>query len=256
MNLITIGNRTFSKVLCGTNAFWGHSHFSEARNAEYQQRFNDETIDRTIQQSIDLGVNTVESGANERIVSILARLRDRNPTPIRFVGSTRIDETSVMKSHQQKLSFLIENRADICVVHSQYVDRPNQREGIGGLERMIDQIHAAGLLAGISTHRVETIALCEKMNYGIDTYLFPLNLLGFAYPEYEGHETVQERVNIVRSVAKPFILLKVLAAGRIPPSEGLPFIAENAKANDLISLGFGSGNEVAESLKLVEKLFA
>jgi hypothetical protein len=160
-----------------------------------------------------------------------------------------------MKTHEEKLSFLIVNRADICVVHSHYVGRPNKGDSIGGLEQMIDKIHAAGLLAGISTHRVETIELCEKRNYGIDTYLFPLNLSGFVYPEYQGRETVQERVNIVRGVAKPFILVKVLAAGRIPPSEGLPFIAENAKANDLISLGFGTEDEATESLKLIEKLF-
>ena len=255
MKQISIGNRTFSKILCGTNAFWGHSHFSEARNEEYRQRFNDENIAKTIQKSINCGVNTVESCANGKIISILACLRARNKAAIRFVGSTRIDETSEMKSHQQKLSFLIENKADICVIHSQYVDRPNQGYGIGGLERMIDQIHNAGLLAGISTHCIKTIERCETMKYEIDTYLFPLNLSGFAYPGYKGPETVQDRVNIVRSIAKPFILLKVLAAGRIPPSEGLPFVAENAKTNDLISLGFGSEEEVNESLQLVEKLF-
>lgn len=255
MKQVTIGNRSFSKVLCGTNAFWGHSHFSEARSTEYLRHFDDETIERTIQHSVNLGVNAVESCANERVVSILSRVRERNPAPIHFVGSTRIDETSELKSHQQKLSFLIQNRTDICVVHAQYVDRPNQGDSIGGLEEMIAKIHAAGLLAGISTHRVATIELCENRKYGIDTYLFPLNLFGFVYPGYKGRETVQERVNIVRAVAKPFILIKALAAGRIPPSEGLPFIAASAKANDLISLGFGTEDEVTESLKLVETLF-
>ena len=255
MKQVTIGNRSFSKVLCGTNAFWGHSHFSEARSAEYRRYFDDETIERTIRHSVNLGVNAVESSANERIVSILSRVRKRHPAPIHFVGSTRMDETSELKSHQQKLSFLIQNRTDICVVHAQYVDRPNKADSIRGLEEMIDQIHAAGLLAGISTHQVATIELCENRNYRIDTYLFPLNLSGFVYPGYQGRETVQERVNIVRAVAKPFILLKALAAGRIPPSEGLPFIAANAKANDLISLGFGTEDEATESLKLVEALF-
>jgi len=255
MKHVTIGSRSFSKVLCGANAFWGHSHFSEARSAEYLRYFNDETIERTIRHSITLGVNAVESCANERIVSILSRVRKGNLAPIHFVGSTRIDETSELKSHQQKLSFLIQNRTDICVVHAQYVDRPNKGDSIGGLEEMIDKIHAAGLLAGISTHQVATIELCENRNYGIDTYLFPLNVSGFVYPGYKGRETVQERVNIVRAVAKPFILIKALAAGRIPPSEGLPFIAENAKANDLISLGFGTEDEASESLKLVEALF-
>ncbi len=91
---------------------------------------HDEMIERTIQRCVSLGVNTVESSANERIVSILSRVRGRNAEPIRFVGSTRIDETSPMKSHQEKLGFLIERRADICVIHAQLVER--RREQVVG----------------------------------------------------------------------------------------------------------------------------
>ena len=255
MKQVAIGNVFFSKVICGANAFWGHSHFSEARDAEYLARFDDEGVTRTIQRCISLGINTVESGANERIVSIVSQLRETNPQPIRFAGSTRIDETSEIKSHQQKLAFLIENQADVCIVHAQYVDRPRKGDAIGGLGLLIDKIHDAGLLAGISTHRVDTVELCERQGYGIDTYMFPLNLSGFVYPGYEGTDTVQERIGIVQNTPKPFILIKTLGAGRIPPSEGLQFIAENAKPNDLISIGFGTEDEVTESVELAEKLF-
>ena len=255
MKQVTIGNRTFSKVICGTNPFYGHSHFSEARNAEYLGRFDDTTVERTIRQCIRRGVNTVESPANQRIVSILSMLRDGSPQPVHFVGTTRIDETSDMKSHQRKLAFLIENRAEICVVHSQYVDRPRKAGSIEGLERLIEKIHGAGLLAGISTHRVQTIELCETQGYGIDAYMFPLNLSRFVYPGYDGNESVQERVDVVRGVSKPFILIKALGAGRIPPKEGLQFLAENAKPNDLISLGLASEQEIDESLGLIETMF-
>jgi len=255
MKEVTICNRVFSKIICGTNPFYGHSHFSDARNAEYLGRFDDETIERTIQRCISLGINAVESSANERIFSILSRLRDKNPESIHFVGSTRIDETSDIKSHQQKLSFLIENRAEVCVVHAQYVDRSGKGDDIRGLPQFIEKIHDAGLLAGISTHRVETVELCERQGYGIDTYLFPLNLSGFVYPGYEGMESVQERINIVSNTPKPFILIKTLGAGRIPPDEGLQFIAENAKSNDLISIGFGTEDEASETVELVEKYF-
>ena len=255
MKQVNMGNLRFSKAICGTNPFYGHSHFSDARNAEYLGRFDDDAIERTMAQCVGLGVNTVESCGNERIMTILSRLREATPGPIHFVGSTRIDETSEMESHQEKLSFLIENRAAICVVHAQYVDRPRKGNSIGGLARLIDKIHAAGLLAGISTHRGETVELCENQGYGIDTYVFPLNLLGFVYPGYEGRETVQDRVAIVRGVCKPFILIKALGAGRIPPDEGLQFVAENSKPNDLVSIGFGTEEEAMESLQLVEKHF-
>lgn len=255
MKQVTIGNLVFSKIICGSNPFYGHSHFSAARDVEYLDRFDDETVERTIQRCISLGINTVESSANERIVSILSRLRDKNPASIHFVGSTRIDETSDIKSHQQKLSFLIEHRAEVCVVHAQYVDRPRSGDSIEGLPRLIEKIHDAGLLAGISTHRVETVELCERQGYGVDTYLFPLNLSGFVYPRYEGTESVQERISVVRNTRKPFILIKTLGAGRIPPAEGLQFVAENAKPSDLISIGFAAEDEVSEAVELVENLF-
>jgi len=255
MKQVTIGSLTLSKIICGANPFYGHSHFSDARDAEYLGRFDDEMIERTIRRCVSLGVNTVESCGNERIIAILSRLRERNPDPIHFVGSTRIDETSDIRSHQQKLAFLIENRAEVCVIHAQYVDRPREEDRIGGLQRLIDKIHDAGLLVGISTHRVDTIELCERQGYGVDIYLFPLNLSGFVYPGYKGTETVQERVDVVQNTPKPFVLIKTLGAGRIPPSEGLPFIAQNAKSTDLISIGFGTEDEVTESVELAEKLF-
>ena len=255
MKQVAIGSLSLSKIVCGTNPFYGHSHFSAARNAEYLRRFDDQTIERTMQRCIGLGINAVESCANERVISILARMRSKHAEPIHLVGSTRIDETSEIKSHQQKLSFLIENRAEVCVVHAQYVDRPRKGDAIDGLPQLIEKIHNAGLLAGISTHRVETVALCERQGCGIDTYLFPLNLSGFVYPGYEGTESVRERISIVRNTPKPFILIKVLGAGRIPPDEGLQFVAENAKPTDLISIGFATEDEVSEAAELVENLF-
>jgi hypothetical protein len=85
--------------------------------------------------------------------------------------------------------------------------------------------------------------------------MFPLNVSGFVYPGYDGDESVQERVDVVRGVSKPFILIKALGAGRIPPKEGLQFLAENAKPNDVISLGLASEQEIDESLGLVEAMF-
>ncbi len=254
MKQVTIGSRKFSKIICGTNPFYAHSHFSKARTAEYSARFDDATIEKTIQRCISLGINTIESSANERIICILSRLRVKNPEAIHFIGSTRIDETSSIRNHQEKLAYLIEHRADICLIHAQYADRPRRGDGIEGLDRLIDRIHEAGLLAGVSTHRVETVKFCEKQNYGVDTYMFPLNSAGFAYPGYTGTETVEERIDVVRNTPKPFILTKTLGAGRIPPDEGLQFIAENAKPGDVISIGFGTEDEVTETVELAEKL--
>ena len=255
MKQVKIGNLQFSKVMCGTNPFYARSHFSEARNAEYRARFGVRRIEQMIRHCISKGVNAVETSASERILRIVQQIRATTETDIHLVGSTRIDKTSGMKSHGEKLSFLIQNGAGICLIHSQYVDRPRRQDTIRGLDRFVDRIHEAGLLAGISTHEVDTVELCEKKNYGIDVYMFPLNPLSFAHEKYTGNETVQQRIDIVLGVPKPFILIKALAAGRIPPADGLQFVAENSKPNDLLSIGFGAEEEIDECIQFVEKYF-
>ena len=254
MQQCAIGNRTFAKLLCGTNAVYARSHFSAAKDAEYQARFTDDGICALLRRCAALGIDTLETSANERIWNLLDRLRSAEQIHFKTIGSTRIDGTSDIKSPERKLRFLLERKADICVIHAQLADSPRKGE-IAGLRKRVDQIHAAGLLAAISTHRVETVLHCEACGYGLDTYLFPLNLAGFVYPGYDGHETVAERAAVVRQVNKPFILMKVLAAGRLPPDEGLSFIAEHAKPTDLITIGFGSIAEAEECVAIAGRLW-
>lgn len=250
MKTVTIGNKQFSKMICGTNAIYARSHFSTARDNEYKARFTDNYIEEMINFCIDNGVNCVETSANERIWNIFNRIQSKKNFLI--IGSTRIDDTSLMKSHQGKLNFLIEKRVDMCVVHSQFVERPTSIYEIKGLQRLIDKIRDSGLLVGISAHQISIIELCEK-KYDIDAYLFPLNSTSFVYPGYKDKESVSDRIATVKGIEKPFILMKTLAAGRIPPEEGLSFVLDNSKESDIISLGIGSIEEAKESIELVNK---
>jgi hypothetical protein len=247
---VLINGKSFSKVVLGTNAIYGRSHFSGARSTEYENRCTDEYVALLIETCMRFGVNAVESSANERIQRIVTDLRRKCEQPLRFIGNTRKDETSTM-GHKEKLDFLLEVRADLCVIHAQFADRPRRDKRIGGLRRLLDEIHAAGLIAGISTHRISTVEICEEQGYGVDVYLFPLNESGFVYPGYDGHETAKERIDTVMNTPKPFVLMKTLAAGRIPPEDGLSFALENSKETDIITLGLSSVEEAEESLSIV-----
>ena len=255
MQTVTIKGKAFSKVVLGTNAIYGRSHFSEARDLEYSHRNTDAYVLKLIEKCIEYGVNAVETSANERITKLVSKIRENGHHPFYLIGNTRIDQTSQMKSHQEKFDYLIDQKSDICIVHSQFVDRPGTEEKINGLERLLDKIHEAGLIAGISTHKISTISLCERLGYDIDVYLFPLNMTGFVYPEYTGNETVADRIKLVQNTQKPFLLMKTLGAGRIPPDEGLRFVVENSKSNDIITLGLSSLEEAEESLGIIQDHF-
>jgi hypothetical protein len=256
MRKVNVGGVLMSRLVCGSNPFNARSHFSGARDAEYATRFSDAAVVEFLEHALDLGLDTYENSASERAWEVVNRLRLRRSEPVHFIGSTRIDDSSPMRSHAQKLRFLIEHRAELCVIHAQHVERERSGGEIPGLERMLDEIHEAGLLAGLSLHRIETVERCEAKRYPVDAYLFPLNLTGFVYPGYPGCETPEERAALVRGVSRPFVLMKVLAAGRLPPQEALPFVFEHAKPNDLVSIGFGTREELEETVRLAEQWLA
>lgn len=253
MRTVRLGSLELSRLVCGSNPFNARSHFSAARDAEYAARFRDEAVDRVLWRGLELGLNAYENSASERAWDTVSRVRRATGQSLHFIGSTRIDETSDMKSHEQKLRFLLERRAEVCLIHAQHVEKRWKGEEIPGLDRMLGEIHDHGLLAGVSAHRIATVELCERKGYPIDAYLFPLNATGFVYPGYDGGETPQRRAELVRAVPKPFILMKTLAAGRIPPAEGLQFVAEHIKPTDIISLGVGSIEELEESVRIAEQ---
>ncbi len=250
MKTVSINGKQFSKVVFGTNAIYGRSNFSYARNREYENRCTDKYISLVIETCMRFGVNAVESSANERIQRIIVDLRRKHSQPLLFIGNTRKDATSTM-GHKEKFDYLMGNEADICVIHAQFVDRPRCKDKIEGLQKLVDDIHAAGMIAGISTHKVSTVEICEEQNYGVDVYLFPLNESGFVYSGYGGQETAKERIETIKNTHKPFVLMKTLAAGRIPPEDGLRFALENSKSTDIITLGLSSVEEAEESLAFV-----
>ncbi|MCP4146234.1 MAG: hypothetical protein GY757_00660 [bacterium] len=254
MQTVEIKGKTFSKIVLGTNAIYGRSHFSSARSQEYSSRCNDDYIHKMLETCMKYGVNTVESSANERIQQIIAEFNQKHQFKMQFIGNTRIDETSKM-GHNEKVKFLMENKAEICVIHSQFVSRPRKTEEIRGLERLVRRIHDAGLIAAISTHDVSTVRLCETNNYGVDVYLFPMNQTGYVYPGFKGTDSAADRIDLIQNTPKPFILMKTLGAGRISPDEGLRFALDNCKDTDIISLGLASIEEAEESLGLVQEYF-
>lgn len=253
MRTVRVGPLELSRVVCGSNPFNARSHFSAARDAEYAARFTAEAVDRVLRRALDLGLNAYENSASERAWDAVERVRRATGRTLHFVGSTRIDETSGMKSLDQKLRFLLDRKAEVCIIHAQHAEKHWRGDEIPGLARMLEEIHAHGLLAGVSAHRIATVELCERKGYAIDAYLFPINATGFVYPGYDGGETPEQRAELVRAIPKPFILMKTLAAGRIPPGEALQFVAESIKPTDLVSIGVGSVEELEETVQIAGK---
>lgn len=237
-----------SRLLCGSNSFFGHSHFSAARSEWLRRHF---TLDRIVEvmcAAAEEGVNGTISGDVPEMAEAIARVKQL--TGVEYVwmatpGGNSLDE---LKAGVQRCADM---GAQICMPHVMYTDNNLvvAEKRIIGAEEVIAQIRELGMGTGWSTHRPETIVVSDAAGYDIDTYVQPFNPIGFlcsVETDWVGH--------VIRNAQHPVVCIKPLAAGRVMPPTGLQFVYKNCKPTDTVAIGLMSAEETAEDIKIVRYL--
>jgi len=243
-----IGAYSVSRVLCGTNSFFGHSHFSAARSMWLRKYFTIDRIVEVMHAAAEEGVNGTISGDVPEMAEAIARVKKLCgveyvwiPTP----GGSNLEE---LKAGIQRCADM---GAQFCLPHVSYTDNHLHVADrvIEGAEEIIAMTRELGMGTGWSTHRPETIVVSDAAGYDADTYVQPFNSIGFLCSV----ET-DWVASVIRGAQKPVICIKPFGAGRIMPPTGLPFVYGNCKPNDTVAIGVMSPEEVQEDLKIVRNI--
>lgn len=240
-----IGGRSISRVLCGSNCFFGHSHFSAARSNWLRRHF---TIDRIVEvmcAAAEEGVNGTISGDVEEMAEAIARVKKLTGVEYQWMatpGGANIEELIRGIHHSAELG------AQICMPHVSYTDNNLlvAEKTIVGAEEITALTRELGMGTGWSTHRPETIVVSDAAGYDIDTYVQPFNSIGFlcsVETDWVSH--------VIRNAHHPVVCIKPLGAGRIMPPTGLQFVYHNCKPTDTCAIGFMSPEEAEEDIKVV-----
>lgn len=114
----------------------------------------------------------------------------------------------------------------------------------------LDAIRETGSLAGLATHRpLSTLNWLMGAGLDIDAVMLPLNMVGRFMDS--GPEEV---VEAIRSLDKPVIVKKTLAAGALDPEEALTYLAR-LKCVHAVAVGVASEKEAEETLPVAVRLF-
>lgn len=243
-----IAGHSVSRALCGSNMFFGHSHFSAARSTWLRRYF---TVDRIVEvmcAAAEEGVNGTISGDVPEMAEAIARVK--KITGVQYIwmatpGGTTLDE---LKLGIQRCADM---GAQICMPHVSYTDNHLlvAEKQIVGADEIIAMTRELGMGTGWSTHRPETIVVSDAAAYDIDTYVQPFNSIGFlcsVETDWVSH--------VIRNAHHPVVCIKPLGAGRIMPPTGLQFVYNNCKPNDTVAIGVLSPEEVEEDIKIVRHI--
>jgi hypothetical protein len=234
----TIGKVKISRIICGGNLIGGYAH---SRDMTYvssllKQYFTDEKIIQTLQISEENGINTIITGSGS--APLLKKYWDERGGKIQWIAQCTAQTDDLTGDIKQAIdggaggAFLIGNIGDLWA-------RSGRTDLIG---KVVDFIKQNGIIGGVGGHNLGTPMACEKDGVKADFYMKTHHSTKYwssrtpdqqkdvidnynvdNYWDKEPDKTVE----FMRTMAKPWIAYKVLAAGAIHPRDGFKYAFAN-----------------------------
>lgn len=248
----TVGGRSLSRMIIGTNWFLGWSHQTPARDAAIKEKFSDRrAIVEILEVYLEAGIDTIMGPLAQNPISLEA-IQDaedktgqgmiRVDTPIMNVADTE----SARDECRELLDLVKEGRADFCLPHhssvEQLVDKGQQT--IRRLDTYTAMIREREMIPGLSAHMPEIVTYADAMDADVETYIQIYNSLGFLM-----QIEVDWVAKIIQDAKKPVMTIKPMAAGRIPPFQAFPFVWNTIRAQDMVTVGTMSRREAQECIE-------
>ena len=226
-----IGNVRISRVFAGGNLISGFAH---SRDLIYvspllEKYFTDDKVMETFEICEETGINTAILRLDDHCIRIINRYWNNRGGKLQWIAQVKM-KTDAPTSEAKKA---IDNGAIGVYVHGGVADKFVEAGRVDLLGKAVDYIKQNGAIAGIGGHAVEVPMACEKANIGVDFYMKTLHSHDYwtanRQPENDNiwSKTPEKTIEFMKTVKKPWIAYKVMAAGAIHPNKAFKFAFDN-----------------------------
>ncbi len=249
----TVGGVSVSRLIVGTNWFLGWSHQTTAKDDWIKESMADyRRIADVMEVFFRAGVDTVMGPLTQNPVALdaIKEAEDRTgvsairvDTPIINIEDTPAarDETAALFDEVKA------NGAVFCMPHhssvEQLLDKSIRR--IRRLRDYTDMIRERQMHPGLSAHMPEVLVYADEQDEDVETYIQIYNSLGFLM-----QLEVDWIARIIHGAKHPVMTIKPMAAGRVPPFQGLNFVWNTIREQDMVTVGTITPQEAAEVIEI------
>ena len=247
-----LGKAKISRMLLGGNLIGGWMHCRDLSyvNSLFRAYATDEKIIQTLKLAEECGINTVfETGGN-----FITEYNRRYNGHMQFIPHIQIDTAQTTQALADHIKQQVDTGAIALYTWGVSTD-PLIRDGdVKTLARAVEMAKKHGLPVGVGGHSFQVPVQCEKHGVPCDFYVktfhtddyfsaTPKELrkdfawLGGAKGWYDNMWCLDadEVAGFMKTVAKPWIAFKILAAGAIPPAQAFPHAFKNGA--DFVAVG-------------------
>lgn len=266
---IKLGRHDVTRLIVGSNPFYGYSHFTKLYDRQMAEWFTQERVLQTLRRCEECGINTWQFSHNDRSLSDVRRYLEQG-------GRLQwILTTSGKMTGDPQLTRELARLGPIAIIHQGV--SADSRFAAGEQDKIRDYlklVRDTGVLAGLATHNPVLIDTAESQGWEADFFMgcfYKYNRTPEELKAALGQMTVGETYlaedpvrmcKTIQQSKKPCLAFKILAAGRIERPEAVDeafrFAFANIKPRDAVVIGMYPryADQVSENSMRTRRLLA
>lgn len=233
-----IGKLAVSRMLLGGNLL---THYTHSRDLKYvyslAAHYNtDEKIMETLAVAEASGINTLSMHNPPHPISVLRRYRKERGGKIQWIICPTAPVEDDLVKYRQEVEDLLKDGCEAIYLWGVHADSLVAQGKIDLLAKAVELPKTYGVPSGVGGHNLDVVKACESKGIMADFYIktfhhhsYPTaprpDQLKEPYNEFPGYwcRNPEETAEFMKSVTKPWIAFKVMAAGAIPPQNAFRY---------------------------------
>ncbi len=263
-----IGKLEVSRLILGGNLL---THYTHSRDLQYVYNLaahynTDEKIMETLAAAEANGINTVSMHNPPHPISVLRRYRKERGGKIQWIICPTAPVEPGLAQYREHVEELIKDGCEAIYLWGVHADSLAAQGKFDLMAEAVELPKQFGVPSGVGGHALEVVQACEEHGVKADFYIktfhhhsYPTGpkpeQLTAPYNEFPGYwcKNPPETVEVMKSVKKPWIAFKTMAAGAIPPKNAFRYAFHNGA--DFVLAGMFD-YEIEEDVKTAQETFA
>ena len=245
---IKLGTLEVSRLLLGSNPFFGFAHKPGDVGRQMRQYYTSQRVMAVLDAAAEQGVTAVWTPHYSHWIELWKKYQDQGGKLRIWIGQPDAKPEEMKAA----ITACAKNGAKAVCIQGERIDQQFRAGRIDVVRGWLEHIKGLHLPAGIASHKPHTHLLAEEKKLPADFYH-----QCFFQPENYSTKLRDLAVATVRKLAKPVVGYKVLAAGRLPAAEALAFAFKHIRRKDGICVGVfppQKADQIAENAALVRRL--
>ena len=250
----TVGGVSVSRLIIGTNWFQAFSHYTAAKDADIKETMDRTRIADVIEVFFRAGIDTIMGVRYPVTFDAIQEAEDRTGVKAIIVHTPAIPTSPRtpfdgfdVGEVEKELDEAVKRGATFCMPHQCTTDAMVDRcaRQIRKMDMVCRMIRERGMIPGLSTHMPESIIYADESDLDVETYIAIYNAAGFLM-----QLEVDWIARVISEARKPVMTIKPLASGHLRPLQGLTFVWNTIRPQDMVTVGTYSPREAAEVIEL------